>query len=265
MQLRSKSSVVRWVRFADGAGRIGFGTVDDDLVVVHTGDMFAGPEPSEERLPLASVEVLIPCQPTKMIALWNNLRQASEKYGWNVPHEPLFFLKPPSSFIPHQAEVLRPSSYPGRILYEGELGVVIGKTCVDVSIEDVDEVVFGYTCVNDVTAVDLITEDASFAEWSRAKGFDTFRAFGPVIASGLEPDEMFVRTLVGGKVRQDYPISDMIFSPRQLVSLVSRDMTLSPGDVIACGTSVGAMPMRSQVPIDVHIDGIGVLRNSLGD
>jgi 2-keto-4-pentenoate hydratase/2-oxohepta-3-ene-1,7-dioic acid hydratase in catechol pathway len=117
--------------------------------------------------------------------------------------------------------------------------------------------------VNDVTALDLIGEDSSFAQWTRAKSFDTFGAFGPVIATGLDPDVLGVKTLVGGKVRQDYPVADMIFTPRELVSLVSRGMTLVPGDVIACGTSLGAMPMRPGVEIEVAIDGIGVLSNTL--
>ncbi len=263
------SGVVRWMRFADPAGRTGFGTIDSEGtradIIVHEGDMFAGAEPTGERVALDSVEVLTPCRPTKMIGLWNNLRAAAEKNGWATPNEPLYFLKPPSSFVGHEASVVRPSSYAGRILYEGELGVVIGTRCVDVALDEVDDVVFGYTCINDVTAFEVLTEDASFPQWCRAKGFDTFGPFGPVIAAGLDPDVLQVRTLVGGKVRQDYPVSDMFFSPRQLVSLISRDMTLSPGDVIACGTSSGAMPMRPQVAIEVHIDGIGVLSNTLAE
>jgi len=254
--------VVRWARFATADGRVGFGSVEDDLAV-HDGDMFTGAEPTGDRLALDSVQLLTPCLPTKMIGLWNNLRAAAEKQGLATPGEPLYFLKPPSSFVAHGAPVLRPSSYSGRILYEGELGVVIGTSCVDVPLTDVDEVVFGYTCVNDVTALDLIAEDASFAQWTRAKSFDTFGAFGPVIATGLDPDLLRVQTLVGGKARQDYPVTDMIFTPRQLVSLVSRGMTLSPGDVIACGTSLGAMPMRPGVTIEVAIEGIGVLSNAL--
>jgi 2-keto-4-pentenoate hydratase/2-oxohepta-3-ene-1,7-dioic acid hydratase in catechol pathway len=175
----------------------------------------------------------------------------------------LYFIKSPSAVTAHLAAVVRPAGYEGRILYEGELGVVIGQTCADVAIEDVDDVVFGYTCVNDVTASDLITEDESFAQWTRAKSFDTFCPIGPVIASGVEPDSLRVRTLVGGKVRQDYPVSDMFFSPRQLVNLISRGMTLLPGDVISCGTSTGAMPMRPDVAVEVDVEGIGVLRNAV--
>lgn len=254
----------QWMRFAHGELGEGFGAVDADEVVVHRGDMFGSCTPSGVRVRLDAVEVLVPCRPTKLIGLWNNLRTASERQGLGIPPEPLFFLKPPSSFLAHLGTVVRPSSYSGRILFEGELGVVIGSTCVDVAVEDAGEVVFGYTCVNDVTAVDLIGADPSFAQWSRAKGFDTFGAIGPVIASGLDPHELRVTTSVAGRVRQDYPVSDMIFSPLELVSLVSRGMTLHAGDVIACGTSLGAMPMRPGAAVDVAIEGIGVLRSALG-
>src|SRR4029079_2784125 len=108
-----------------------------------------------------------------------------------------------------------------------------------------------------------ITADESFPQWCRAKSFDTFAPIGPVVARGIDPDGLTIQTRVGGKVRQDYPVSDMFFSPRQLVSLISRDMTLLPGDVIACGTSTGVLPMRAGTEIEVEIVGIGVLANSL--
>ncbi|MGD9996005.1 MAG: fumarylacetoacetate hydrolase family protein [Ilumatobacteraceae bacterium] len=255
----------RWIRFARADGTTGFGTLADDTIAIHDGDMFGGAVNSGEHIALTDVQVLAPCRPTKIVALWNNLRAAADKQGWAEPTEPLYFIKPPSCCIGHGAAVVKPKSYAGRVLYEGELGIVIGRTCVDVAPDEVDDVVFGYTCVNDVTALELINADQSFAQWSRAKSFDTFGALGPVIASGIEPDGLRVQTIVGGKVRQDYPVSDMFFSPRRLVSLLSRDMTLQPGDVIACGTSIGAMPMRPGVQIEVSIDGIGVLANTLLD
>jgi 2-keto-4-pentenoate hydratase/2-oxohepta-3-ene-1,7-dioic acid hydratase in catechol pathway len=257
-------SITRWIRFTsstDGAAR--FGVLIGDEIEVHAGDMFGDAVPTGERVAVSSVSILPPCEPTKIVALWNNLRGAAEKNGWAIPAEPLYFIKPPSCVVGHNAPVRRPASYDGRLLYEGELGIVIGTRCVDVALSDADDVIFGYTCVNDVTALELITADESFAQWSRAKSFDTFGAIGPVVASGLSPDALVIRTLVGGKVRQDYPVSDMIFSPRELVHRVSRDMTLMPGDVIACGTSTGAMPMRPGVQIDVEIEGVGVLSNAL--
>jgi 2-keto-4-pentenoate hydratase/2-oxohepta-3-ene-1,7-dioic acid hydratase in catechol pathway len=257
------------MRVARPDGTIAFGTVGDDVppkeMIVREGNMYAHSEPNGEAISLDAVEVLSPCEPTKIIGLWNNFHEAAEKAGWATPLEPLFFFKPPSCVIGNGAAVMRPSSYSGRILYEGELGVVIGTSCADVPLDAVDEVIFGYTCVNDVTAFELITEDASFPQWCRAKSFDTFGAIGPAIATGIDPDGLRIRTFVGGKVRQDYPVSDMFFSPRELVSRVSRGMTLVPGDVIACGTSLGAMPMRPGVTVEIAIEGVGVLTNCLAE
>jgi 2-keto-4-pentenoate hydratase/2-oxohepta-3-ene-1,7-dioic acid hydratase in catechol pathway len=121
--------------------------------------------------------------------------------------------------------------------------------------------VFGYTCINDVTALDLLAADPSFPQWTRAKGFDGFAPVGPVIATGIDPAGLVVRTLVNGRERQNYPVADMIFPPAKLVSLISRDLTLEPGDVIACGTSLGVLPMRPGTTVEVAIDGIGTLKN----
>jgi 2-keto-4-pentenoate hydratase/2-oxohepta-3-ene-1,7-dioic acid hydratase in catechol pathway len=257
---------MRWIRFLDSNGSPGLGTLDDDdpaTIVVQHGELFAQTFATRQRKRVDEVTVLPPCQPTKMVGLWNNSRSVAIKQGWPTPSEPLYFFKPPSSFASHCGMIRRPASYGGHIVYEGELGVVIGTTCTDVALSDVDDVVFGYTCVNDITALGLINATPQFAQWSRAKGFDTFGAFGPVISTDINPDLVRIRTTVGGKVRQDYDATDLIFSPRQIVSLISRDMTLCPGDVIACGTSTGVLPMRPGVPVEVHINGIGELTNVL--
>ena len=125
---------------------------------------------------------------------------------------------------------------------------------------------FGYTCVNDVTALDLIAADPSFAQWSRAKSFNTFGAFGPVIATGLDPDTLHVKTFVGGKLRQDYPVSDIdLLAPPAGQPDLARHDTCRRATSSRCGTSIGAMPMRPDVSIEIHIEGIGVLANSLGE
>jgi 2-keto-4-pentenoate hydratase/2-oxohepta-3-ene-1,7-dioic acid hydratase in catechol pathway len=147
-------------------------------------------------------------------------------------------------------------------VYEGELGLVIGRMCKNLQPEEARSAIFGVTCINDVTALDLLTRDTSFAQWTRAKGSDTFGVFGPAIATGLDLETLVVRTLVNGRERQNYPCSDMIFSPAQIVSALSKDMTLMPGDVIACGTSLGVLPMKPGSVVEVIIDGIGTLRNT---
>ena len=256
--------MTQWIR-VEHDGDIKFGTLDDGQISVHAGDMFDGPRPTPETIPLASVEVLTPCRPTKMIGVWNNLGAAAIKQGLTKPDEPLYFFKPPSCFLAPGGVIVRPRSYGGKVLYEGELGVVIGKRCRDVSATQVDECVLGYTCVNDVAAVEIIHEDPSFPQWGRAKSFDTFGPFGPVIATDLDPQSLQVTTRLNGRVRQDYPVSDMFFSPLELVQRISRDMTLLPGDIISCGTSTGALPMKSGSTIDIRIDGIGTLSNSFAE
>jgi 2-keto-4-pentenoate hydratase/2-oxohepta-3-ene-1,7-dioic acid hydratase in catechol pathway len=160
--------------------------------------------------------------------------------------------------------IRRPRSYAGRIVYEGELGIVIGRRCMDASEAEAAEAIFGYTCVNDVTAADLIAQDPSFAQWTRAKSFDGFGVFGPVVATGLDPASLTVRTVLNGEERQNYPVSDMILPPVRIVSLLSRDMTLLPGDVICCGTSLGVGTMKeASNAIEVTIEGIGTLANRL--
>ena len=153
------------------------------------------------------------------------------------------------------APIQRPQAIAGKIVYEGELGVVIGRRCKDVEIGDAAAYIFGYTCVNDVTAAEVLNENGDFAQWCRSKSYDTFGCLGPVIATELDLSRAAHVTLLDGVERQNYPLSDIIFSPLALVSHISRDMTLLPGDVIACGTSVGVGSIRDGSTVEVRIDG----------
>ena len=253
--------MAHWIRF-EREGGIGFGTLDGDQITVHQGDMFDRPTSTGEQVALAGVKILTPTTPSKMICLWNNFHALAERLKVQPPDEPLYFLKSPSAFLAHGEPIRRPRSYAGNIVYEGELGIVIGKRCSDVSEDEADDHIFGYTCINDVTAADLISKNPTFGQWARAKSFDTFGVFGPVVATGLDPTTLSVTTTVNGQEKQNYPVSDMFFQPHRLVSLLSRDMTLMPGDVIACGTSVGVGAMRAaKNQIDVSIEGIGTLSN----
>jgi len=255
--------VVRWIRFHyDDA--IAIGSVLDGNVTVHSGNLFDSPQPTGQTLSLDQVELLTPTQPSKMVGLWNNFAAAAAKNDWEHPSEPLWFIKPSSCLLRPGATIEPPSSYDGRVFFEGELGIVIGAEATNVALDDVDRFIFGYTCVNDVTAFGLLTSDASFAQWSRAKSFNTFGPFGPVVATGVDAATLTVRTAVDGRERQNYPVSDMIFSPAELVHHISKDMTLYPGDVIACGTSTGALPMRIGNVVEVTIDGVGTLSNIYG-
>jgi len=248
-----------WVRFQH-EGRIGFGQLRDGQIAVHAGDMFDRPTDSGRSLPLAEVKLLTPTQPSKVLALWNNFGQLAAKLGLGRPPEPLYFIKSPNSYL-DPGETIRLPVGQGKVVYEGELGLVIGRTTKSVTVEQAMSCVFGVTCANDITAAEVLNRDASFAQWVRAKGFDTFCPFGPVVATGLDPATLTVRTTLNGELRQDYPVSDMRFPVAQLVSMISQDMTLFPGDIILCGTSIGVGSMKPGSTVEVEIAGVGKLVN----
>ena len=255
--------MAQWIGYTY-RGKPGFGQVEGDRVVVYEGEMFAGPRKAGAEIALADVSIELPCRPGKFIALWNNYHLQAAKQNLAIPAEPLYLIKTPNSYCAHDQAVPSPIGYGGRVVYEGELGVVIGRRCKNANEQEARQAIFGYTCINDITALDLIAKDASFAQWTRAKCFDGFGVIGPVIATGLDWKTLHVRTLLNGKERQNYPCSDMIFSPEKIVHAVSQDMTLEPGDVIACGTSLGVLPMKPGSVVEVHIEGIGTLRNTYG-
>ena len=258
---------MKWVRYRSG-GMEGFGVLDGhpegpgDRVAVYTGDMFDAPRATGELLDAAALEWLSPCRPGKIVGLWNNFRAAAEKNGWAAPAEPLYFLKAPSSVIGQGASIPLPRGYGGRVAYEGELAVVIGHRACGISSAEAAAHILGYSCANDVTAMELLQRDPLFPQWARAKGFDGFGAIGPVIETEFDATGATLRTRVGGRERQNYALADMFFPPHELVSRLSFDMTLEPGDVILCGTSLGVLPMKPGTLVEVVIDGIGTLQNT---
>jgi 2-keto-4-pentenoate hydratase/2-oxohepta-3-ene-1,7-dioic acid hydratase in catechol pathway len=253
-----------WVRYRTNDGRTAFGTLDGQRVDAHAGELFDTPAATGESVPLEQVELLPPCVPTKIVALWNNFHALAEKLGKSEPEHPLFLLKPASSLAGPGQTIERPAAYRGKIAFEGELGIVIGRLCKDASPEEAEECIFGYTCVNDVTAAEVLNEDPNFAQWARAKGYDTFGCIGPAIVRDFDWASARVVTRLDGVERQNYALSDMIFSPAEQVSRISQDMTLLPGDVIACGTSLGVGSMKDGSTVEIEIDGIGSLVNTLG-
>lgn len=249
-----------WVRFA-GEDTPGFGTLIGDSIAVFEGDMFAVATPTGEMRALADTDLLTPCVPSKIVALWNNSKSAAEKQGLDQPADPLFFLKGPNTYLAPGGTIRKPASYEGRVIYEAELGIVIGKTCKDVDAASAAEFIFGYTCVNDVTALQVLDADPTFPQWARAKGYDTFGPFGPVIATEIDIAAATIRAELNGRERQNYPVSDLFLQPAELVSRLSQFMTLEAGDIVSCGTGPGALPMKPGAAIDVIIDGIGTLSN----
>src|SRR5580765_2670298 len=152
--------MAQWLRF-ERNGQVGFGTLSDGTIAVHTGDMFAGAKPSGETVKLSDVKVLTPCTPSKLLALWNNFVSVAKKNEFIVPDDPLYFVKTPNSYNAHGQPIVRPKGYSGKILYEGELGVVIGKKCSMITEAEAKDYIFGYTCVNDVTGLDVLRKNPS--------------------------------------------------------------------------------------------------------
>jgi len=251
-----------WIQYQFN-GEKGFGRLADGKIQPHSGTLFQNTALSTEPLGLAEVEILAPCEPQKFLGLWNNFHARASAEGWDIPPEPLYFSKVASSYLAHGQAIVRPDNYQGPVFFEAELGVVIGKSCYQVSESQAEQYIFGYTCVNDVTAKEILQRDRSFAQWTRAKGFNTFGVFGPQIVTQIKPDDLVIEAILDGEVKQQYPVSDMIFKPAQLVALLSQYMTLLPGDVIACGTGLGACAMEHGQTIEVSNDGVGRLINTM--
>jgi 2-keto-4-pentenoate hydratase/2-oxohepta-3-ene-1,7-dioic acid hydratase in catechol pathway len=255
---------MRWIRLRDRDGLELFAHVEGDLAHPVVGSPFGEWTDRGDTVALEAVEWLPPVRPSKVIALWKNFHALAIKQQQTIPAEPLYALRAPSSLAAHRQPVIKPASYDGAVFYEGELALVVGRTMRAVEPAQVRAHLLGCTIANDVTAMELIARDPSFAQWSRAKSFDTFGVLGPWIDTAFDWTAASVRTRVNGRERQNYPLSDMIFEPCELLSRLSHDMTLEPGDVVLCGTSVGALPMRPGTEIEVEIDGLGVLANRYG-
>jgi 2-keto-4-pentenoate hydratase/2-oxohepta-3-ene-1,7-dioic acid hydratase in catechol pathway len=210
------------------------------------------------RTPLDDVRLLAPVIPrSKVVGIGKNYADHAAEMGGEVPKEPLMFLIPNTAVVgPGDPVVMPPQS--SEVHYEGELAVVIGKLCKDVSVERALDVVYGYTCANDVTARDLQRGDG---QWSRAKGFDTFCPLGPWIETSLDIDALRVTTRLDGQTVQDGRTSLMMHPVAALVAHVSSTFTLLPGDVILTGTPAGVGPVQAGQRVEVEIEGIGTLSN----
>lgn len=213
---------------------------------------------------LDQVHLLAPAEPSKIVCIGRNYREHAKELNHPIPTEPLFFLKPPSSIINPGDEIRRPMDLSQRVDYEGELAIVIGRRCYRLAAsDDVRPYIVGYTCLNDVTTRDLQNKDG---QWSRAKGFDTFCPFGPVVVDGIDPWKgVRVQTRVNGELRQDGTTADFLFKLDVLVRFIAAVMTLEPGDVIATGTPAGVGPLNKGDVVEVTVEGVGTLSNPVVD
>ncbi len=241
-----------------GRGRVVYGLYEKGRVRLFEGSPFAGGKPGKQTVKLGEVRVLAPCRPSKVVAVGLNYKAHAREMKKALPEEPMLFLKPSTAVIGPGAPIVRPLHMSRRVDYEAELGVVIGRPCQDVGAGEAPDYILGYTCVNDVTARDLQATDI---QYTRAKGFDTFCPLGPAIALDLDPGTLRVRSLVDGQTRQDSTTADLIFTPAELVSFISRVMTLKAGDVIATGTPAGVGPLADGQTVTIEVEGIGRLAN----
>ena len=226
-----------------------------------------GPGPGEPRLTgvtyqVADVRLLAPVLPSKVVAIGRNYLEHARETGSEPPTEPLIFLKPSTAVIGPGDAIVRPVHLSQRVDYEGELAIIFGRLCRDVPAARVPEVIFGYTCANDVTARDLQARDG---QWSRAKGFDTFCPLGPWIETALDPADAGLTTTVNGEVKQDSRTSLMIHDIARLVTYVTAVMTMLPGDVLLTGTPEGIGPVEAGDTVSVSVEGVGTLTNRVID
>ena len=234
---------------------------DEDQILVLRGDpIYSGIVPTESKVALADVRLLAPVIPrSKVVCVGKNYADHAAEMGSDVPKEPVIFLKPNTSVIGPN-DLIQWPRMSERVDFEGELAVVISRICKDVPVEKVDDVIFGYTVGNDVTARDLQKVDG---QWNRAKGFDTFCPLGPWIETDFIPGSQKIITTLNGEVKQSEPLSSMNFKIPQIINFISSVMTLLPGDVILTGTPAGIGPMPAGAEVAVMIEGIGSLSNKV--
>jgi 2-keto-4-pentenoate hydratase/2-oxohepta-3-ene-1,7-dioic acid hydratase in catechol pathway len=210
--------------------------------------------------PLDDVRLLAPVLPSKVVAVGRNYADHAREMGSEPPAEPVLFLKPSTAVVGHGDPIAYPVKLTQRVDYEGELAVIIGRLCREVPAAQAAEVIFGYTCANDVTARDLQARDG---QWTRAKGFDTFCPLGPWIETDADPADLELTTMVNGEVRQQARTSQLLYDVPALVEYVSTVMTLLPGDVLLTGTPAGVGPLEDGDEVSVTIENIGSLRNTV--
>ncbi|MBK8168865.1 MAG: fumarylacetoacetate hydrolase family protein [Sandaracinaceae bacterium] len=233
--------------------------VDDATAQLWTAAPWLGGTETDRLVPVRSDTLLAPVAPSKILCVGRNYRAHAQELGNDVPTEPLLFLKPPSSLLGPGASIALPPQS-ARVEHEGEVGIVIGSELRNATADQARKAIFGFTCVNDVTARDLQKKDVQF---TRAKGFDTFCPVGPCVETDLTPDSLRVITRVNGAVRQDGNTRDMVFPIDELLAFMSHIMTLAPGDLIVTGTPAGVGPLVHGDRVDVEVEGVGVLSNAV--
>ncbi len=240
-------------------GATHWGLVEGEHIRLIAGDLLSEHRVTDDRLPLSSTKLLAPVTPTKIVCVGLNYADhVKESQSANaIPEEPVTFMKPLTALIGPEDKIMLPTASK-RVDYEGEIGVVIARTCHKLTPEEVRQNIFGVTCVNDVTARDLQKKDV---QWTRGKGFNTFCPVGPFLVTGLDYTELNVTSRLNGETRQSSNSRHMIFAIPELISFMCHVMTLNPGDLIVTGTPEGVGPMKDGDTVEVEVEGVGILRN----
>ncbi len=252
---------MKYVRFEDKNNHEKYGVLEGESIREIDWDLFGDYMPTEILHDLNGVNILPPCVPTKIICIGLNYSDHAQEMNATVPEDPRIFIKPNTAIIGHEDTIVYPEHMSERVDYEGELAVVMGKRAKCVNSDEALDYVFGYTCLNDVTARDLTAKDI---QYTRGKGFDTFAPFGPFIETDLDPSNLHISTYLNDEIKQSSNTSMLIFNVPKLISFISNVMTLLPGDIISTGTPSGIGPMKKGDTIEVHIESIGILRNYIG-
>jgi 2-keto-4-pentenoate hydratase/2-oxohepta-3-ene-1,7-dioic acid hydratase in catechol pathway len=237
---------MKWVRFFDGKeGKNGI--VEEDIIKCEDGGIYR----------FDKVKILPPCQPSKIIAVGLNYKDHAKELNLPIPDEPILFMKPSTSIIGHEDNIIYPYQAQ-RVDYEAELAVIIKDKAKDLEPDEVFDKILGFTCFNDVTARDIQKKDI---QWTRAKSFDTFSPIGPFVVNGIDPNNLKIESYLNGELKQSSNTNNLIFRIEELVSFISKVMTLLPEDVITTGTPAGIGAMNRGDIIEVKIEKIGTLRN----
>jgi len=250
----------RYVRFEAAEGIL-WGLLEEGRIEKITGNPVFQYEATGIFYDPSSIRLLAPVEPTKIVCVGLNYREhvKESQSADEVPDEPVLFLKPPSSLLGPGGRIEYPEMA-GRVDYEAELGVIIGRECRNVAAIEAEDYIFGFTCVNDVTARDLQKKDV---QWTRGKGFDTFCPVGPWMVDKIKYEDILVESYLNGELRQSSRTSLLIFPINELIAFISKVMTLEPGDLISTGTPKGIGPMQPGDRIEIRVEGIGSLVNDV--
>lgn len=250
---------MRYVR-VNVAGQPRWGLVEDEVVKLLDQAPFGDYRVTGESLDLASAQLLAPAEPTKIVCVAHNFRGLIEEIEEPLPPEPLIFFKPPTCLIGPEEPIVHPSGVE-RVIFEGEVGLVIGRTMKNVPPEKTRAYLLGVTCFNDVTERAMIERDHFLL--ALGKGMDTFGPAGPWVDSEADPNDIQLTTRLNGEIKQQASTAECIFTVEEILSFISHRVTLLPGDLVSCGTPPGIDTLRPGDRVEVELSGLGVLGNPI--